>query len=470
MRTTRDWFNEKKETRPWFRVLRGGVMWMALCVLAIPANAQGQSAAGASAPSEEVLSGFEETPQILEGGFDEISPKDEPGGEGKPSWWSLDGFARLDAAYAYAHEAPEPGAPDYRGLSKLRTTLQLELPLKLGKGWKGFLSGQANRDWVYSLRDEKNYSDEVVEQYEQEVEWKEVWLNGTLGSLMDLKIGRQIVVWGKSDYVRVNDILNPVDNREPGLVDIEDMRLPVTMTRLDFFVGAWSLTAVAVHEIRFDKLPVQGSEFYPIPFPMPPEEIPAHGGGNTEYGMALQGAFSGWDLGLYYARVFEDFPHVESATGEKNPFLCLQPGGCVVRHSELTQAGLAVAIAVESWLFKAEAAQVQGLEFFNLPGNTKTRLDLLGGVEYAGITDQSITLEVVNRKLLDFDPVQEAFPDQASENVVQTVFGYRADLLRQTLDVSLVAILYGTSGEEGGIYRAGVGYDLADAFHISGPL
>ena len=49
------------------------------------------------------------------------------------------------------------------------------------------------------------------------------------------KLGRQIVNWGRSDTVRVLDVINPLDNREPGLVDIEDLRLPVTMARVDYF-------------------------------------------------------------------------------------------------------------------------------------------------------------------------------------------------------------------------------------------
>ena len=40
------------------------------------------------------------------------------------------------------------------------------------------------------------------------------------------------------------DVLNPTDSREPGLIDIDDSRLPVTMTQLDYYTGDWNLNLV----------------------------------------------------------------------------------------------------------------------------------------------------------------------------------------------------------------------------------
>ncbi len=92
---------------------------------------------------------------------------------------------------------------------------------------------------------------------------------------LDIKVGRQIIVWGRSDNMRVTDVLNPLDLREPGLTDIEDLRMPVAMTRLDFYHGNWNVTGVAVHEQRSDKKPSYGSDFYPLPLvfgPLPDKE------------------------------------------------------------------------------------------------------------------------------------------------------------------------------------------------------
>ncbi len=311
-----------------FYVLFAALLW----VTPFPTAAWGQSPSATpprtgTSPQEEpalddVISGFDEkeeghananaearadggeVPADLEKGFDDDEDETaaqapaEGGTEAEASIWSLGGFARLDSSYSYAHDAPEPGQPDaateeaqpgavpekglpdYRGLSKLRIALQLELSVEPGAGWLFFLSGQANQDFSYQLNDRGDYANEdgVLDAYEQEVEFREVFARGSPFEALDVKLGRQIVVWGKSDNIRLTDVLNPVDNREPGVVDIEDMRLPVTMTRLDYFpADDWSLTAIAVHEIRFNKDPVFGSEFYPFPTPPPDEEVPTDG-------------------------------------------------------------------------------------------------------------------------------------------------------------------------------------------------
>jgi len=263
-------------------------------------------------------------------------------------------------------------------------------------------------------------------------------------------------------------VLNPVDNREPGVVDIEDIRLPLTMSRLDYYFGDWSLSGIAIHEIRFNKDPVYGSEFYPFPAPPPPDRIPEDGGPNTEYAASLSGIFTGFDLAFYWARIFDDQAHAASLTGDLNPEGCFAPGGCEFRHSRLTMVGSAFNVALGNWLLKMEAASFDGLEFFSLPGEKFRRLDALLGFEYAGITDTTISFEAVERHLLDFDPALKAPPDNALEDVNQYVLAYRADLLRQRLHVVALAIFFGSSGNEGGVRRLSATYDLFDAFSVTG--
>ncbi len=53
------------------------------------------------------------------------------------------------------------------------------------------------------------------------------------------KVGRQIVIWGRSESLRVLDVLNPLDNREAGRVDIEDLRRPLAMVRVDAYQKLW---------------------------------------------------------------------------------------------------------------------------------------------------------------------------------------------------------------------------------------
>ncbi len=121
-----------------------------------------------------------------------------------------------------------------------------------------------------------------------------------MSSHLDLKFGRQIVIWGKPDSIRITDIINPLDNRNPGIVDIEDLRLNETMTRLDYYFGDWNLSGILIHEPRLDIEVVFGSDYRPsnvfgspilyANFPDLNEPNPTLE--NTQYALSLDGRFS----------------------------------------------------------------------------------------------------------------------------------------------------------------------------------
>lgn len=398
---------------------------------------------------DDVLKGFEES----EGAAEVSTQKEE---EKEPHFCDLSGSLSLGLSYSFAHDAPKPGETDYRGLTCLRPDLHLDLDLTISENWKALISGRAFYDLAYEINSRDKYSDEVLDEYEKEAEFGEVYLQGSLLTSLDLKVGRQIVVWGKSDNIRVVDILNPLDNREPGLVDIEDLRLPVTMTRLDYYLGKWNLTAIAVHEIRFNKNPVFGSKFFPSETPMPEEKKPTTSLDNTECALALNGIFRGWDISFYGARFFDDQPHIESVS----------PAHLERRHSRLTMVGTAVNVALGNWLLKSEAAYFDGLEFFAVPGEKKSRFDVLAGVEYSGLTNTTISLEAVNRHINNFHSTLKAPPDSAQEDEFQTVLRYSGDFLHDTLHVVMLASTFGVTGDDGSLQRFSMEYDVTDDFSV----
>ena len=452
------------------RARAGAGILLLLCLAASLAAAPAAAQGGASGEEEDDWGGAINLGQDTGddagddwGGGLGIDVEEDAGDAGGPrrSFWSLDGFLRLDTAYAYQQQEPVGDGPDYRGLSKLRGTVQLELNLDFGHRWSALISGQASHDAAYGLKERDRFTDEVLDRYEQEAEFRETYVRGTLLDDLDLKVGRQIVVWGYADQLRVVDVLNPLDNREPGLVDIEDLRLPLTMTRVSYYLGDWSLNAVAVHEIRFNKDPVYNSEFFPFSQPLPEEEIPPDGGENTEYGLWAQAVLSGWDIAFYWARIFDDTPHVEV---ELEGFV---PKPRLV-HSRLTMLGSAVRVALGNWLIKGEVARIDGLEFAALPDETRSRWDVLGGLEYSGIRDTTITLEALNRHIVDFDDVLEGGYDNALENVNQYALSYRGDFLNQTLHAVAVWLAFGETGNRGTVQRYSLTYDVIDALAVTG--
>ncbi|MEA3467900.1 MAG: DUF1302 family protein [Thermodesulfobacteriota bacterium] len=399
---------------------------------------------------DDLLSGFDDTPA-------EAEEKDASNSSVIPEWLQLTGSVGLAGSVNFAHDAPEENEADFRDLSMLRTTVTLSSEMRWGD-WQAKLSGHGFYDAAYSIQGREQYSNTLLDDYEQEFEIDDLYLQGSLTSNLDIKTGRQIVVWGKSDNVRVTDILNPLDNRLPGMVDIKYRRLPVTMTRLDYYTGAWNLSGIMIHEVRFDKNPVYNSDFYPGKTPLPPEEKPDVSLDNQQYGLALNGIFSGWDLSLYGAWVYDGRAHVTEDVS----------GSLYREHSRVFMTGMTVNMAFGNWLLKGEGAWFDGLEFATVADDEFSRLDLMAGIEYMGFSETVLSLEIVNRHLLDFDEQLALSPDIAQEDLMQTVATLVRDFANDSIQFKILLSVFGAHGEDGAFERFQLDYDLTDSVTMTG--
>lgn len=407
------------------------------------------SVAPMGGPSEEdLLEGFENGEPDTKSGMKPKKPQ---------SNISLDGYLKVGATWNISHGKPQAGETDWRGLSKLRGEAQVDILTKLNADWRMLVSGKLCYDAAYTLQGRDEFTDEVKNAYESEAELREVYLQGRVGPNLDVKAGRQIVVWGRSDNLRITDVLNPLDMREPGLTDIEDLRLPVTMTRLDGYYGPWNLTGIAVHEIRFNKNPVYGHDFYPSPIPMPAEEVPSDGGTNTEWAVALNGTFSGKDFSIYWAELFNDNAH----TGPSGT------GTLVRKHARVRMWGAAGNLAMGNWLIKSETAYWTGLEYFNSGNETLQRWDALVGTEYSGLTDTTLSFEWAIMHLIDFDERIKTYPDYAQEDEITNALRITRTFENETIEVTLLALIYGPLGQDGSLSRISIEYDWSDAVSIT---
>lgn len=417
---------------------------------------------------DDALSGFEEPPSsdldsALDGFEEEPASSDSDVETDKPSqilpsWVTLSGSLSLAGSLNFSHDSPDPGQTDHRGLSRLKAAGDLTSDLRFSRSWQGRLEVKGFYDLAYDLKGRDEFTSQVLDDYVKELEIGEAWLQGSLLPNLDIKTGRQIVVWGKSDNIRVTDILNPLDNREPGLVDIRDLRLPVTMTKVDYYIGDWNLAGIVIHENRFNKEPVFGNDFYMYPLPAPHHDKPDTAWRNQEFALAVNGIFSGWDISLYGARVFDDMAHLE-----------LTATGPVRRHSRIGMAGLAANAAIGSWLFKGEAAWLDGIEY-SIPVGEKSRLDLLVGAEYTGINETVLSLEIANRHILAYDDRLEEAPVYVQENETQVVLRASKDFFHDTLTLTGLVSLFVLSDNDGAFERFTAEYELTQNLTLTSGL
>ena len=414
-------------------------------------------------------------------------------------WWDIDGSFGLSSSINYFdHEflnLPDesPERTSWTGLSRLRARIDLELDFELPRDWKLRLSPHFWYDFAYLIRGRNNYTDEVLDDYEWELDLEDSYLEGPLLENLDLKIGRQVVNWGRSDTLRVIDVLNPLDNREPGRADIEELRRAVGMVKLDWYIGRrWTITGIAIPEMRFDDLPSYGSDFVAfelgtagglLPPGVPPEQLkpilvpfllpntnePDHFQ-DMQWAAAVRGIFEGWDISFHFADVYEHIPRFQPPPGA-NIFEQIDQGVKQV-YDRFLMAGAGGNYTSGAWLFKAEAAWLHGFEyaFLDTTGflprldatGKKSRLDVMGGVEYYGFADTSLALEIVNRHIFDYERPLLGIPSFVRENSVEYAFRYTADWLNARLSTTLLTVLFGWKVQDGAIVRAQGSYTFRD--------
>jgi hypothetical protein len=278
----------------------------------------------------------------------------------------------------------------------------------------------------------------------------EAWVAGGIGEHVDVTLGRQIVIWGRSESLRVLDVLNPLDNREPGRVDLEDIRRPVSMVNVKGYAGDWSAALIAIPEIRFDANPVVGSDFFPGIFE-PHERRPDHFE-DVELAGSANGIFRGWDISFHGAWFWNDLARLDDAPIPR------------LVHDRLWMIGSGGNYTIGSWLIKAELAYLDGFGFAN--AGEKSRFDALVGVEYYGVVDTTFVVEVVERHLFDYESAIRRAPSFTREDSPEIALRLTRNFWNDTLHATLLGIVFGLDARDGSIARFDLSYDVLDALTV----
>jgi len=408
--------------------------------------------------SSDDLAGFEENEDLA--GFDDahFEDIDISADIDEPSDLSVGGNLAFKTSYGYHNHSVD--GVNYQGFNQAQSALYLQLDYALYESWKLRVSGDAFYDAIYDIHSDNKYNDDVLDTYQTQLRLDDTYLQGSITNSLDLKIGRQIVVWGKSDSIRVTDVINPLDNRLPGLTDIEDLRLSVGMLKLDYYTGAWNVSVMAILESRIMLEAAPRGEFFPVdevfpsgaPNPFIDLETPKSSLDNMQYAFALNGVFSGWDLSFYAADVLDQKWHLNQEKRTREV-------------SKVKMLGSAVNIASGSWLFKSEVAYLNGVRY-NSTTDAKNRLDILLGLDYMGISDTVLSLEIANRHIFDYEKQMSqnvVIPDYVDENELQTAIRATRSFMNDTLNASALVSMFGTSWEYGGFTRIWLEYDIMDA-------
>ena len=145
-----------------------------------------------------------------------------------------------------------------------------------------------------------------------------------LWDTFDLRIGKQIILWGKADAINPTDLITPWDYSD--VLDTEDERIGVVAAKARYLLADWELEAVFVPTFTASVLPPDGSRWLPAlpgmaPNPFSPQQPPAllpvsyrvipaalpdASLENAQVAAKISSSKRGWDFSLSYYRGWDD--------------------------------------------------------------------------------------------------------------------------------------------------------------------
>ncbi|MDQ2078412.1 DUF1302 family protein [Marinimicrobium sp. ABcell2] len=295
--------------------------------------------------------------------------------------------------YALTEQSDQlPFRREDTGPASIRYDLLLESRYRLGDDITFQLAGLGSYD--AELVDPS-----YIELHQSYIEW------GATPSL-NLKVGRQLVSLGESNYFQIADRINPIDERAFGLAELRETLLPVASTRLSYYQSRWGLDLTAVHEFRPNQYDEPYGDFDPyIELRALPLHIQEH---------RPDVSFTDPDLvgRLFWSRPWGDLAVFASQihSREARP---LEAGSndLVLGYSEITLLGASANRVLGDWLLKSEyaysdgdlylvdhshAVETQGASALSVEGSEHQHM--VGG-RYSGMSNLTLDLELLGSRI-----------------------------------------------------------------------
>ena len=332
-----------------------------------------------------------------------------------------------------------------------RARLRIELSAVFDAVY-GFVSTDLEKNW--RIDDETG------------VDLHEAWLEYATGR-WDLRMGRQIIIWGKADGVQITDIVSPPDYTESITRDLDEIRMPVDAAKFRL-LGDFINTELIWIPVFEPAVQPTGDNPWAVE-PDLPENLrvslvdavePDTSLENSEIALKAAAYLSGLDLAASVFYTWDDSPAYHRTTRSEGDTLFVD---YAPRHHRLTVLGLEFSRPWSDFVFRGEAAYNIGkfhqTNAIDLDPMQKDLFKWLGGVDWTPGNDWTIIAQLTGDHIMDHDArlADEAFEAMATLSVSKKLFN-------QTLTLS--TMLYYDLNENEIYTRPKVDHAVTDAFHL----
>lgn len=236
-----------------------------------------------------------------------------------------------------------------------------------------------------------------------ELELRELFIDAYLGDSY-LRLGKQQIVWGEADGLKVLDLVNPQSFREFILDDFEDSRIPLWSVKWEVSLdNIWNAQLLLIPDQTYHEVPdgdavfaLSSPELVPavpagVPVTAATREVPDRPLADADVGVQLGAHLNGWDVTVNYLYHYADSPVVR-LTG--------QPGGVVLdaRYERTHTMGGTLANAFGDLTVRAEGGYSSN-RYFPAPGAAdgvvqSGEVSYVLGFDWMGFTDTLASLQI----------------------------------------------------------------------------
>ncbi|MBV1877991.1 MAG: hypothetical protein KUG79_10160 [Pseudomonadales bacterium] len=224
-----------------------------------------------------------------------------------------------------------------------------------------------------------------------------------------LRIGKQQVVWGQADGLKLLDLVNPQDFRQFILAEFNESRIPLWMINVELFLPNGDLQLLWVPDTSMHNLAESGALFaFTAPFVNISTDIQIHFEGidrpdnvikDSDFGLRFSMFAHNWDLTFNYLYHYDDFPVLRqsiNATG-----LRIRP-----EYERTHSLGASASNAFGSFIFRSEIVvnshkyQSSVLTAQNKGVDDTPEVAYMVGLDWQGISKLFFSLQIFQSHLL----------------------------------------------------------------------
>lgn len=286
-----------------------------------------------------------------------------------------------------------------------------------------------------------------------------------------LTLGKQQVVWGKADGLKVLDVVNPQSFREFILEDFDVSRIALWTVNLERPIGGWDLQLLWIPERSYHALPEPGATYAFTSARLVPQapvgvrvrlespERPNRFFEDSDFGLRVSSFSSGWDVTLNYLYQYDNQPAFHQR-------LDMGAGGAprvdvIPRYHRTHVLGGTASRAFGDWVVRGELGYFTERFFLTTdPSDAdglieSAELSYVLGLDWSGIDETFISAQLFQSWLPERN---SAMTREALDTTL--TFLIRRESWNDTLTAELLWLANLNDGD--GLARPKVSYDVED--------